>query len=447
MSSYPAPIDARLRAIGAQEGDTVLVTVGERVIEGRVMPHHGASAMRILTLKLSSGYNIGVQLDEHARLLLLRKADAPFRPTRVLSARPGLRLVAFLGTGGTIASYVDYRTGAVHPARSVEDLVFSVPEIETLCTPRARVVFQVFSEDLRPSHWQQLAQEVVREFDGGAAGVVIPHGTDTLGYTAAALSFMLPQLCGPVVFVGAQRSSDRPSSDAPENLLGAVHGALSGVGEVLVAMHRTSSDGDIALHRGSRVRKSHSSRRDAFRSPNEEPLGSVNEGTTRFNAPTRPAVDGPQQALTRLEERVALVWYHPGIRPEEFAHALRSNRGVVIAGTGLGHVGSHLLELVRSAVAGGCIVGMTTQCMSGSVDLDVYATGRDLVAAGVLPLGDLLPETATIKMMWVLGNLEGAQAQRQALATDLVGELGTSRPYLSYDRAGSADVARPQVSR
>jgi glutamyl-tRNA(Gln) amidotransferase subunit D len=181
-----------------------------------------------------------------------------------------------IGTGGTIASYVDYRTGAVHPALTAQDLIFSVPELTDICNVKAKVLFSVLSENMQVEYWQKLAKEVANELNNGAKGVIIPHGTDTLGYTSSALSFMLQDLNGAVILVGSQRSSDRPSSDANINLIASAKLiAESDLGEVVVVMHGETSDSYCTIHRGTRVRKMHSSRRDAFKSINEGPIGKI----------------------------------------------------------------------------------------------------------------------------------------------------------------------------
>src|SRR5439155_21259066 len=177
-----------------------------------------------------------------------------------------------LGTGGTIASYVDYRTGAVHPAVTAEELIFSVPELLEVCNIRARVIYSIYSENLKPENWQRLAREAAKELESGAAGVVIPHGTDTLHFTTAALSFMLRDLTAPVVAVGAQRGSDRPSPDAATNLRGAARVATADLGEVVAVMHGETGDSFAGSHRRTKVRKVHSSLRDSCRSLNAEPL-------------------------------------------------------------------------------------------------------------------------------------------------------------------------------
>src|SRR5881396_3916301 len=272
---YPPRVRALLDRSKADRGDAVVVRARGERYEGVLMPHHGFSGDDILTVKLPNGYNIGIAIRDVESVEVVTK-HIPTKAQRNLPPPAKDKpTVAVLGTGGTIAAYVDYRTGAVHPAVTAEELVFSVPELLDVCNVRARVIYSIFSENLKPENWQHLALEVAKELSTGAAGVIIPHGTDTLHFTTAALSFMLRDLTGPVVVVWAQRSSDRPSSDAAMNLTCAARLASADVGEVVGVMHGETGDTFCLVHRGTKVRKMHSSRRDAFRAMNAAPLGTV----------------------------------------------------------------------------------------------------------------------------------------------------------------------------
>jgi len=334
-----------------------------------------------------------------------------------------------LGTGGTIASYVDYRTGAVHPALSAGDLVATVPEIADVCDVRAEVLFSIFSENMNVEHWQRIAEAAAARINDGAEGCIIPHGTDTMGYTSAALSFMLDNLARPVVLVGAQRSSDRPSSDAYTNLLSAARFIVdTDAAEVVVLMHETASDTTAAVHRGTKVRKLHTSRRDAFQSINASPIARVDfEGGIEFLQPYRKRSQGKVVARTEMESNVALLYLYPGMSPTMFEKVLNESRGVVFAGTGLGHVSSDMVKAIGNAVKNGTTVVMTSQCLNGRVNLNVYDNGRDLVTAGAIPGGDMLPETAYIKLMWALGQESDEGRIREMMTTDLRGELTERR--------------------
>ena len=431
MREYPDPVQRLLSAAGASPGDRVRVALRERTHEGVVMPHTEFSGEDILVVKLDTGYNVGIPAAEIEGLQLLEKGR-PSASTRALPPpKPGKPTVAVLGTGGTIASYVDYRTGAVHPAVTAEELVFSVPELLDVCNVRARVIYSVYSENLAPRNWQELAAEAAKELNAGAEAVIIPHGTDTLHYTSAALAFMLRDLTGPVVLAGSQRSSDRPSSDAAFNLLCAARLAAEDLGEVVTCMHHETGDTSCDVLRGTKVRKMHASRRDAFKPINDRRLGAVHaDGTTTWEGSAAPRQKGPVRAESELDPEVELVYFHPGLTAKRFEGLTHGCHGVVIAGTGLGHVSDDLMPSIRKLSGDGVPVVMTTQCLNGRVGLRVYDKGRDLLAAGVIPGEDMLPEVALVKLMWTLGRTKDADEVRQLMTTNLAGEIN---PTITLD--------------
>lgn len=438
-----------LASAGAEVGDRIEVSTGDgQVTRGIVMEHHAFSAPDVLTLKLPSGYNVGVRIDDASRVQLVERRAPVARPARVMPSDPSKPVVSILATGGTIASYVDYRTGAVFPATTPEDLAHAVPELFETANLRTRIVFRMFSEDLQPEHWRTLAREVKKEFDAGARGVVVTHGTDTLSYTSAALSFFLRDLPGPVVVVGAQRSSDRPSSDAAMNLAAAVAvAAKADLGEVVAVMHGETGDTRCAVHRGTRVRKMHTSRRDAFQSINARPLGHVEKGEVVLDSPHRRPSGKVATVDDALDEEVSIIQSYPGLWPDHLEKVVL--KGVVLVGTGLGHVAQRNLDMIRAICsgqhadgtarkrydgrAGGpSFVVMTSQCLHGRVNMNVYSSGRDLMQAGVISAEDMLPETAYIKLMWVLGRTTDPAEVRRLMATDLVGEMGERTPVDAY---------------
>ena len=426
---YPAPVARLLQKAGADLGDEVEVRARDgRTWKGLVMEHHAFSGPRVLTLKLSSGYNVGVGVDEGAHVALTRKVAPRARALKPGAASPGRPPVSILATGGTIASYVDYRTGAVHPVTTPEELAGAVPEIAHLANVRTRIVFAMFSEDLQPEHWQKLAREIKVEFEQGARGVVVTHGTDTLQFTAAALSFFLKDLPGPVVLVGAQRSSDRPSSDASQNLHAAVAvAALTDVGEVVAVMHAETDDGLCLIHRGTRIRKMHTSRRDAFQSLNFVPLGRVEPAKDGqpprpvLMEPYVPAGKGPLKLDEAVNERVAMIQSYPGLWPEHIESVVLD--GVVLVGTGLGHVARRTFPALEKLQKEGKYVFMASQCLNGRVNMNVYSTGRDLQRLGVIPAEDMLPEVAYVKAMWVLAHAKDRDEAIRLFRTPLAGEM------------------------
>jgi glutamyl-tRNA(Gln) amidotransferase subunit D len=393
------------------------------------MPHHDFSDPLIITLKLQTGYNVGIWVDDKTQVSLVSKKESRAGSRAMLPSDPKKKDVAVISTGGTIASYVDYRTGAVHPAKSAEELVFSVPELMDLCNVRAKVLYSILSENMKVSHWQGLARAVADELNSGAVGVIIPHGTDTLGFTSAALSFMLANLSGPVVCVGSQRSSDRPSSDAIMNLLAATRLCIdSDLGEVVVLMHGETSDSFCLAHRGTKVRKMHSSRRDAFKSINEEPIARIEDSKITFGNDYRRRSEGPVVLRDKIDGRASMLHFYPGFEAAHFDMIAQNVKGVVVAGTGLGHVSEEIIDSIRRAAKSGVHVYVTTQCLYGAVNLNVYSTGRDMISAGAVPLNDMLPETAYVKLMWAMGQTDDPAEVRRLMLTNISGEITTRRP-------------------
>lgn len=425
---YTGHVGHMLDEAGAVVGDEVEVTRKGRTHRGVLMPHHEFSDDAIVTVKLSSGYNVGLCLEGESKVRVVSKKQTKDPARRSLPNDESKKDVAFIGTGGTIASYVDYRTGAVHPAKSAEELAFSVPELMDLCNVRARVLYSIYSENMEVSHWQELARAAADELNSGAAGVVIPHGTDTMGFTSAALSFMLRGLSGPVVCVGSQRSSDRPSSDATMNLLAATRLCVaSDLGEVVVVMHGDISDTYCVAHRGVKVRKMHASRRDAFRSVDTDPIARIEGSEISFASDYSKRLAGPVEVLDRMNKRVSMLHFYPGFEPEHFQMISGNVDGLIVAGTGLGHVSEKLISSIGRAVKDGVFVGVTTQCLYGAVNLNVYSTGRDMISAGAVPLGDMLPETAYVKLMWVLGQTDDLEEAKAMMMKDLAGEMAARR--------------------
>ncbi|MGE5831734.1 MAG: Glu-tRNA(Gln) amidotransferase subunit GatD [Methanomicrobiales archaeon] len=371
-------------------------------------------------VKLDSGYNIGVPFGR------ITWQERPKPETLALSRpvqRDDLPELAIISTGGTIASRVDYRTGAVTSQFSAEDILRAIPELASVGRFRTEQISSILSENMTMGIWQDLARAVFREVKSGVTGVIVTHGTDTMAYTAAALSFMV-ETPVPVVLVGSQRSADRPSSDNAMNALCAASAAVSPLGEVVVVMHATTSDDRCAIHRATRVRKMHSSRRDAFQSLGMEPLGHVGyPDLTVSLSPEAAARGGREPALKeKMEARCGLISFYPGTAPS-ILEAYRGCRGLIVAGTGLGHVSTSWVKGLAALVQDGTSVVMTSQCLHGRVCDRVYDTGRDLLAAGVMEGEDMLPEAALVKLMWVLGQTEDDREIRALMAENLRGEI------------------------
>ncbi|HQD27214.1 MAG TPA: Glu-tRNA(Gln) amidotransferase subunit GatD [Methanoculleus thermophilus] len=398
-------------------GDLVRYAKGAVTITGTYIAERDGMAV----IKLKSGYNIGVSPEKLE--LIERPAPQPPAGAGVVIQNPGLPELAIISTGGTIASRVDYRTGAVMSQFSANDILRAIPELGDLARYRDRQIANILSENMRPALWQDLARAIYEEIRAGAAGVIVTHGTDTMTYSAAAVRFMLKTPV-PIVFVGAQRSADRPSSDNAMNALCSAAVATGDLGEVAVVMHATTSDDRCAVHRATRVRKMHTSRRDAFLSIGMEPLGYVDYPSLSVTLSDEAVRRGAEnlEIHDALEERCALLHFYPGM-PPAVLDAFEGYAGLVISGTGLGHVSTEWIAPLQEMIDGGTTVVMTSQCLHGRVCDRVYNTGRDLLAIGVVEGEDMLPEAALVKLMWVLGNENDPEKARLLMQTDLAGEI------------------------
>jgi len=438
LSGYSGLSREMLTQVRAQIGDRVRLKLkrgsAEEVVEGLLMPRFQTEHEDYIVVKLRTGYNVGVKIDSSTTIDVLGRGVEPHFTRPPLPERtPGLPNVSIMSTGGTIASKVDYRTGAVKPALDAEDLYSVVPELAQVAEINAKVLFSIFSENIGPQHWSKIAESVAEQIRSGADGVVVGHGTDTLGFTAAALSFALKEAPAPVVLVGSQRSSDRPSSDAATNLWAStVIAGHAPFAEVVVAMHDWVSDERIAVHRGTRVRKCHTSRRDAFKSVNGSPIAYYDIVRRSLQVTSQGYRERHKRTdwvvHSQFDPNVALVKYHPGLSVEMIDWAIaRGYKGIVLEGTGLGHVGEALFPSLEKATKDGIVVAMCSQCIWGRVHMNVYSTGRDLQKIGVIPLGDMLSETALTKMMWAFGQEKDAEEVKKLMISNIANELSERR--------------------
>jgi glutamyl-tRNA(Gln) amidotransferase subunit D len=377
-------------------------------------------------IKLDSGYNIGVTPGSCA--VIGHPESVPGKNPDVMQdcRLPSLSIVS---TGGTIASRIDYRTGSVTSQFNANDILIAIPELAEIANYRTIPLATILSENMTPAIWQDLARAVHDEIRRGAQGIIITHGTDTMAYSASAISFMIDTPV-PIVFVGSQRSADRPSSDNAMNAVCAAAAATSDLGEVAVVMHATTSDDACSIHRGTRVRKMHTSRRDAFRSMGISPIGEIEFPSKKVTLRQSAVRRGTHQLALhdKLEPHCALVQFYPGMSPD-ILKAYEGYKGIIIAGTGLGHVSTALIPGLVHLINAGTMVVMTSQCMNGRICDRVYDTGRDLLAAGVIEGGDTLPEAALVKLMWVLANEKDREKATALMQRDLKGECTRRSAY------------------
>ncbi len=417
-------------------GDYVEVSTSEETIKG-VLLESPELEKDTAIIKLDSGYNIGIDRRKIRKITLLpqlkaKETKAAERKEKVSSGK--LPKITILHTGGTIASKVDYRTGSVYSSFKPEDLMGMFPELGEIANFSSVFIRNMWSDDLRFKHFELIEKAIETEVKKGADGIIVGMGTDNLAVAAAAMAFILESIPVPVIFVGAQRSSDRGSSDAAMNLVcAATFIAKTDFSGVAICMHESTSDNDCAILPACKTRKLHTSRRDAFRAVNAQPIARINYETREVTTITKWNKGSGKLALKpKMEEKVSLLKIHINMQPEQFEF-YKGYKGLVIEGTGLGHtpgqvpdditkIHKKIYPALKSVIDSGCVVVMTSQCIYGRVQMNVYDKGRDLTALGIIPGEDMLPETAFVKLAWLLGNY-GAADVKKLITQNLRGEI------------------------
>ena len=424
LKGYKAKSFEYLQQKDVNVGDSIKV-ISDLTYTGILMPRYETSEDSHIVLKLKSGYNIGIELDEIKDIEKISSPEEVTIEENVKKADSALPKILLLSTGGTIASKVDYRTGAVTPALTAADLNDAVPEIAKIANIDAEVLFSEYSENLQPEHWVETAKKIQSVVDLDYKGVIVAHGTDTMHYSSAFLSFALSGLKIPVVFVGSQRSSDRPSSDAASNLIAATRFiAQTDVNGIYVVMHHNESDETISCHLGTRVRKNHTSKRSAFETIGNDPAFLILDEKIIKNYRDEFFENQSFNPKLGIDTRVALVKYHPGYEPRQIEALIDLGfKAIIFEGTGLGHVGKTMYDVIEKASTKGLFLGMTSQCIDGRVRMTVYESGRDLLELGITPLENMIPEVALVKTMWALGNSEDNDGLKKLLLENIASEF------------------------
>ena len=434
---YKGEALSTLKNFNALVWSDVTIITDEGKYTGIILPRSETADPYHIVIKIRVGYNIGIAASKIRDIKIEGRKEAHYKiPEKDFPYDPKKPRVKLLGTGGTIASRLDYRTGAVIPAFSPGELYGSVPELADYCNLETEKLYGVFSENMGPEQWIGTAQAIGREIEKGVEGIVIGHGTDTMHHTAAILSYMVQNSPVPIVMVGSQRSSDRPSSDAALNLMHSVKTAAeSDIAEVMVCMFGPTSDYYGLLHRGTRVRKMHSSYRSTFRTIGDIPIAQVSREkiTPLRNDYKRRRRDKDVIINTSFEEKVAIVYYYPNMQPDIIDSLIDNGyKGIVIAGTGLGHVNKPLYPALKRAFDKNIAVYMTVQTLWGYVQMYVYDTGRDMMEIGVIPGANMLPEAAYMKLCWALGQTQNREELRKIMLTSIAGEITEREPSNGY---------------
>lgn len=418
-------------------GDLVEIKTKNDVLKGILMPRPELFDKNFLILKLNSGYNVGIKKEDIKRIRRIQSLSAKTIQLPPLKRDPKKPTISILHTGGTVASKVDYRTGAVVSRFSPEELVEMFPEIKDIANIKSQLIFQMFSEDIEPEHWSILAKKIEKEIKEKVDGIIITHGTDTLGYTAAALSFMVHDPPIPIILVGAQRSSDRGSSDAAINIIAAANFITkTDFAGVAVCMHASSEDKSCFIHEATKVKKMHTSRRDTFRSINVLPWAKVSyDGKIEFLRSNYPKKENKKVKInTKFEKKIAIVKIRPGFSHKELEFYEKNKyKGLILEGTGLGHAPTNVLDnytkqhenilKTLQRMSKKMVIVMASQCPYGRINMNVYSSGRDLQVAGIIPAEDMLSETAYVKLGWLLGNNKKIEEVKKQMLTNITGEI------------------------
>ena len=323
--------------------------------------------------------------------------------------------IMLLTTGGTIAS-MPGRDG-LEPHRSGV-MERELQQLRTYYDITVQDVMCLDSSNIRPQEWQQIAQ-VVYELRQSCDGMVISHGTDTMAYTASALSFMLPDIDIPVVFTGSQLPLAAVVSDGPDNLRTAFAMAASGHAGVFLAFDRK-----VML--GCRAVKVRATDFSAFESINAQYAARVTGLGLTVDERVIPQVKGPARLVSAISDEVFLLKLTPGLSPKIFdALADMGYKGIVIEAFGLGGVNvlNEGLSGIRSAIEKGISVVVTTQCLYDSSDLRVYQVGNRLLELGVIQGRDMATEAAMTKLMWAIGQGMSQKEIQKLFTLSLAGEV------------------------
>ncbi len=418
-----------------ENGDYVKVTTQDEEFEGILIPRPAIFDKNIIILKLDSGYNIGIDKAKIKKIDLLKKYEPKEVKRHKIKFNKNLPTVLIISCGGTISSRLDYRTGGVCSDYTAEDFIQMCPELENIANIRAKKAFNLMSEDMIPKDWQKIAEMIHQELKQ-CDGVIVTQGTDTLHFTAYAMSFFLKNLNKPVIFTASQRSIDRGSSDAFMNLICSVTAAAKfDFAGVATCLHGTINDDYCILNRGAKVRKMHTSRRDAFRPLNELPLAKIfTDGKIEITNDNFRKASESKELKTELdnkfEPKVAMIAVYPGMNPEiiDF-YANKGYKGIVLSATALGHVptivkGYSLEPYLKKAHEKGLAIVIASQTLYGRTNPYVYSNLRKLsITLSCIYVEDMIPEAAYIKLGWALGHTSDIAEVKKMMLKNVAGEI------------------------
>ncbi|HLD85138.1 MAG TPA: Glu-tRNA(Gln) amidotransferase subunit GatD [archaeon] len=433
-ASYNSEIEKELEKKSIKVWDRIEVNN----IHGILMPKSSGSKDTLI-VKIDNGYNVGIVFNKNINKISGEKqpVDKKLKIDKYKKVE-GLPTISIITTGGTVASRIDYNTGATHALNTAEEIAAAIPELQKAANIRLIPAFQMWSEDMEYYHWVKLAERIKQEIDEVQPdGIIVIHGTDIIHYTTAALSLMLQDLPVPVLVVGSQRSSDRASSDAAMNMICAVNFMTkTDFSGVAVCMHANMNDDFCHVQEGTHIRKMHTSRRDTFKSINVIPYAKVYyNGTVEFlrNDYCKKDKNRKINIITKFDKNIALVKMYPGFDYKIIENlAANGVRGIVLEGSGFGNFPINPIDDFTkyhqkladlfSSVSKNVLLIMTSQAINGNPNLNVYSTGRIEQKLGIVPV-DMTPETAFVKLGWVLGQTNDIEKAKEMMLNNYVGEI------------------------
>ncbi len=371
-----------------------------------------------LIIKLASGYNANFHKNS-IKILEKNIIKDEIKELILPKNNKNLPKISILHTGGTIASKVDYRTGAVSSKFEVNDLLNLFPELNQKANISAKMIANIFSEDMRFEEYNILMRAIAKEIEDGSEGIIIGHGTDTMHYSAAALQYGMKNLSIPVILVGAQRSSDRASSDAFLNLNAACDFLISQINSekkflrVGICMHENLSDNSFLILDSINSKKLHSTRRDAFKQINYLPFARIENSNCQIIRNELLSFKKEEkfdffEYDTKL--KIGFFKVHPNMFSWEF-DILKNYDAIILEGTGIGNIPQNESNFEKdenilksfAKLSKEIKVFSSVQTIYGEVSLDIYSRGRDMQMAGIIGnRHNLISETLLLRVAFCL---------------------------------------------
>lgn len=420
----------------------VNVIIKKKSYEGILMPLEKES----IILKLDSGYNISFRKKDVEDIQIKGKIKMTENELKIKNSKIDPESITIIHTGGTISSKVDYKTGAVIASFDPNSLIKLFPELKDISKIESHFIGNIMSDNFRLQHFNLMAKAIHERVLKGQRKFILTSGTDFLHYASAALSFLLKDLPVKVLVVGSQRSSDRPSSDAAQNIINAAYflenSTFEGVG---VCMHANSSDGTCVILPGLNVRKMHSSRRDAFKSINKEKIAEVNYDSKSIKMLKKLTYfidkEIPKKIpLFKENLKIGLIYSHPQFYAQEL-DSYDNFDGLVLAGSGFGHFpivdeeGNSEHKKIYSKLKKLALkipIVMSTQTIYGEVNLNVYTPLRMLEEIGIIGhLSQMTTETSFIKLAYLISTAKKEDV-KELYMTNILGEMDSEK-FFSFD--------------